>query len=58
MLYLMLVIVFSRLSKKWWLFFILGWGTHYSAMPLAGELTIYFFRAASGSGGCGCRSEV
>jgi hypothetical protein len=26
MLYLMLVIVFSKLSKKWWLFLIIGWG--------------------------------
>ena len=26
MLYLMLVMVFSRLSKKWWLFLLLGWG--------------------------------
>jgi len=25
MLYLMLVLVFSRLSKKWWFFLILGW---------------------------------
>jgi len=25
MLYLMLVVVFSDLSKKWWFFFILGW---------------------------------
>ena len=26
MLYLMLVVVFSRLSKKWWFFLLLGWG--------------------------------
>lgn len=26
MLYLMLVVVFSSLSKKWWFFLILGWG--------------------------------
>ena len=26
MLYLMLVIVFSELTKKWWIFFLLGWG--------------------------------
>ena len=26
MLYLMLVVVFSKLSKKWWFFLILGWG--------------------------------
>jgi hypothetical protein len=26
MLYLMLVVVFSDISKKWWLFFLLGWG--------------------------------
>ena len=26
MLYLMLVVVFSRLSKKWWFFLIIGWG--------------------------------
>jgi len=25
MLYLMLVLVFSGLSKKWWFFLILGW---------------------------------
>ena len=25
MLYLMLVVVFSRLSKKWWFFLLLGW---------------------------------
>ena len=27
MLYLMLVVVFSSLAKKWWLFLIVGWGT-------------------------------
>ena len=26
MLYLMLVVVFSKLSKKWWFFLLLGWG--------------------------------
>ncbi len=26
MLYLMLVVVFNRISKKWWIFFIIGWG--------------------------------
>ena len=26
MLYLMLVLVFSQISKKWWIFFIIGWG--------------------------------
>ena len=26
MLYLMLVVVFSKLSKRWWFFLILGWG--------------------------------
>ena len=26
MLYLMLVVVFSTISKKWWLFLLLGWG--------------------------------
>ena len=26
MLYLMLVVVFSRLSRKWWFFMLLGWG--------------------------------
>ena len=26
MLYLMLVVVFSELTKKWWIFFLLGWG--------------------------------
>ncbi|XP_064407434.1 adhesion G protein-coupled receptor L3-like [Halichondria panicea] len=26
MLYLMLVLVFNRISKKWWIFFIIGWG--------------------------------
>ena len=26
MLYLMLVVVFSQISKKWWIFFIIGWG--------------------------------
>ncbi|XP_064402412.1 adhesion G protein-coupled receptor E3-like isoform X2 [Halichondria panicea] len=25
MLYLMLVVVFSQISKKWWIFFIIGW---------------------------------
>ena len=29
MLYLMLVVVFSKLSKKWWFFLILGWGEGY-----------------------------
>ena len=29
MLYLMLVVVFSNLSKKWWFFLILGWGEGY-----------------------------
>ena len=32
MLYLMLVLVFSEISKKWWIFFIIGWG----------KLNIYF----------------
>ena len=26
MLYLMLVVVFSKLSKRWWFFLLLGWG--------------------------------
>lgn len=26
MIYLMLVIVFSDVAKKWWIFFIIGWG--------------------------------
>ena len=26
MLYLMLIVVFSKLSSKWWFFLILGWG--------------------------------
>ncbi|XP_064407206.1 adhesion G protein-coupled receptor L3-like isoform X3 [Halichondria panicea] len=26
MLYLMLVLVFNQISKKWWIFFIIGWG--------------------------------
>ena len=26
MLYLMLVVVFSELAKKWWIFLLLGWG--------------------------------
>ncbi len=26
MLYLMLVFVFNRISKKWWIFLIIGWG--------------------------------
>ena len=29
MLYLMLVVVFSKLSKKWWFFLILGWGEYW-----------------------------
>ena len=28
MLYLMLVVVFSRLSRKWWFFLIIGWGKY------------------------------
>ncbi len=27
MLYLMLVMVFGTLSKKWWMFLLIGWGT-------------------------------
>ncbi len=27
MLYLKLVVVFSTLSKKWWMFLLIGWGT-------------------------------
>ena len=27
MLYLLLVVVFSKLSKQWWLFLLIGWGT-------------------------------
>jgi len=27
MAYLLLVVVFSGLSKKWWFFLILGWGS-------------------------------
>ena len=38
MLYLMLVMVFSELSNKWWLFLILGWGRY-------NIITIYFIRA-------------
>ena len=34
MLYLMLVIVFSKLSKKWWLFLIIGWGSLYNIFAL------------------------
>ena len=35
MLYLMLIVVFSKLSKKWWFFLILGWGQCYVyQMPL------------------------
>ncbi len=30
MLYLMLVVVFNRISKKWWIFFIIGWGNERS----------------------------
>ena len=26
MLYLMMVVVFSKLSKKWWFYLLLGWG--------------------------------
>jgi latrophilin 3 len=26
MLYLLLVVVFSKLSKRWWFFLLLGWG--------------------------------
>ncbi len=29
MLYLMLVLVFNQLFKKWWIFFIIGWGKFY-----------------------------
>ena len=28
MLYLMLVVVFSKLAKKWWFFMLLGWGIY------------------------------
>jgi len=28
MLYLMLVVVFSKLSKKWWFFLLLGWSKY------------------------------
>ena len=34
MLYLMLVVVFSTLSKKWWFFLLLGWG-------MANHLLVY-----------------
>ncbi len=27
MLYLLLVVVFSTLPKKWWMFLLIGWGT-------------------------------
>ena len=30
MLYLMLVVVFSKISKKWWFFLLLGWGQSYT----------------------------
>ena len=41
MLYLMLVVVFSKLSKKWWFFLILGWGEGYTMIFLS--IWIYLF---------------
>ena len=41
MLYLMLVVVFSRLSRKWWFFFILGWGKYTISSQLWTLDTIY-----------------
>ena len=29
MLYLMLVVVFSTMAKRWWFFLLLGWSKHY-----------------------------
>ena len=41
MLYLMLVVVFSKLSKKWWFFFLLGWGEHFQLNPWANILYVF-----------------
>ncbi len=34
-LFLILVVVFSTLPKKWWLFLLIGWGKAYIAMHIS-----------------------
>ena len=34
MLYLMLVLVFSKLSKKWWFFILVGWGKQFQNVSI------------------------
>jgi len=49
MLYLMLVLVFSMLSKKWWFFLILGWC---ECLQIS-ESTLHYSKHGSLSGGVG-----
>ncbi len=45
MLYLMLVVVFSKLSKRWWFFLLLGWGMDTELIQISSEINndrIYF----------------
>ena len=43
MLYLMLVVVFTKLSKKWWLFLMLGWGIVIVVCHLAQRDHVFVF---------------
>ena len=40
MLYLMLVVVFSKMSKRWWMYLIIGWGL--PVVPVAITLGVTF----------------
>ena len=50
MLYLMLVLVFSKLSKKWWMFLIIGYGELSVVSPeLLYVMVTCFYRPSSDS---------
>ena len=58
MLYLMLVVVFSTLSKKWWLFLLLGWGIVVAVRHLQDSTFPLNCRATIYSGWCGSRAKI
>ena len=44
MLYLMLVVVFSSISKKWWLFLLIGWGKCGRSLCCVYNLQLYILQ--------------
>lgn len=51
MLYLMLVVVFSKLAKRWWFFLLLGWGEIVGAeLGMEGGAGLYAEGLAGGRG--------